>query len=52
VSKVTRFDDEPTILDNAVWTPVEPSDLPVNTTPTNPPPVVPEEGLSARLKKK
>ena len=52
-NKYKTFDEEDTIPDGAEFVPVTPEDeAPVRTLPTNPPPVVPEESLSAKLKKK
>jgi len=52
VSKFQQFQDEDTILDGAEFVPVTPEDgAPVSTIPINPPPVVPEEGLSAKLRR-
>jgi hypothetical protein len=53
VSKFQSFDELDTVLDGAEFRAVTPEDeAPVHTLPTNPPPSVPEEGLSAKLKKK
>jgi len=52
VSKYQTFEDENTTPDNTVWEPVDQGVPSATALPTNPPPVVPQEGLSARLKKK